>query len=76
MRTFTAFCQQADGKGTIWISDVEVDGNDVEEAAEAAVEAAIKACAEEWGYDEDDVHCLGLAAGSVDIVYWDDLNCD
>lgn len=72
MRTFTAFCQQANGMGTIWIDQVQIEGDDVAEAAAAAV----KACAEDWDYDEDDVHCLGLAAGSVDIVYWDDLNDD
>lgn len=72
MHTFTAFCQQSNGKGTIWISRVEVEGDDVAEAAEAA----IKACAEDWDCDEEDVHCLGLAVGDVDIVYWSDLNDD
>lgn len=72
MRAFTAFCQQTNGEGTIWIGQVEMEGDDLAEAAEAA----IKACAEDWDYDEDDVRCLGLAVGSVDIVYWDDLNDD
>lgn len=31
-----------------------------------------------WAYDfapdmEADIHCLGLAAGDVEILHWDDL---
>jgi hypothetical protein len=67
---FTAFCQQADGKGTIWIGTVEVEENSCTVAAAAAREE----CAAAWGYDPEEVHCLGLAVGDVDIVYWEDIN--
>lgn len=70
--TFTAFCQEKSGRGTIWISDVEVDENDVVLATEEAIEQ----CADDWGYDMDDIHCLGLIEGSVSPVYWDDLDDD
>ena len=66
MKTYTAFCQSADGTGTIWISALEA-------ACEvAAMTKARSQCADEWGYDIDDVHCLGLAAGDVDILHWCD----
>lgn len=65
--TFTAFCQEKSGRGTIWISDVEVDDNDVTLATAEAVEC----CAHEWGCDAESVHCLGLFEGSVSPVYWE-----
>lgn len=73
--TYTAFCQESDGTGTIWIADVE--GATVEEACAAAVDA----CRADWGkeeYDADDIHVLGLARGSADggvnIVFWEDID--
>lgn len=70
--TYTAFCQEKSGRGTIWISDVEVDDDDVV----LAIEEAIEQCAHDWGCDVDDVHCLGLIEGSVTPAHWDDLNDD
>ena len=67
MAKFTAFCQQSNGHGTIWISTVEA------ESVEAAIGQAVADCASDWGYDESDVHCLGLAAGDVDILCWEDI---
>jgi hypothetical protein len=67
MSIYTAFCQQASGGGTIWIEQVQAA--DVEEATTVAKQA----CAEAWEYDLDDVHVLGIAAGNVDILLWDDL---
>ena len=66
MTKFTAFCQDADAQGTIWINPVEA--SDIE----AAKAAAIAGCAVDWGYDEDDIHCLGIAAGDVEILHWED----
>ena len=76
MRTYTAFCQQSDGRGTIWIDTVEVedDPQDCDATIEAAKLAAREACANDWGWDFDDVHCLGLAVGNVEIAEWEDLN--
>lgn len=68
MTIYTAFCQKASGGGTIWIEQVEAA--DLTEAAVVAKEA----CAEVWEYDDpEDIHVLGLAAGNVDILMWDDL---
>lgn len=70
MKSFTAFCQSADGTGTIWIDGVEAEN------ADAAVDAAVAKCAAAWEVDADDVHCLGIAEGDVKILYWNDLNDD
>lgn len=67
LRTYTAFCQQTNGQGTTWISTVRAtDGAE-------AIDVARAQCAEEWGYAVEDVHVLGIAAGDVDILLWDDL---
>lgn len=74
MNTYTAFCQEDDGTGTIWIAPVKA------ESMEAAKEQAVKDCARDWGRDGDDwkdgngIHLLGLAAGDVKIIEWNDLN--
>lgn len=69
VQTFTAFCQEADGTGTIWIQQVKA------ETIADATAAARRDCAENWGFDVDQVHCLGLAQGDCRIVHWQDL-CD
>jgi len=66
LQTFTAFCQEAGELGTIWISQVEaVD-------ALKAEDVAVAECAADWGYSMDQVHCLGIAAGDVKILSWQD----
>ena len=67
MAKYTAFCQQTNGRGTIWIDSVEADTD------EEAIEAAQEACASDWDYSPADVHVLGLIKGDVSVVYWDDL---
>ena len=64
MTTFTAFCQEAYGSGTIWISTVEADD------VLTAISLAREACAEDWDYDPEDIHVLGIAAGDVEILHW------
>ena len=68
MSTFTGFCQETSGLGTIWIESFEAGNED------AAMVAAQKLCAEAWGCELGDVHVLGLAAGNVEILHWGDLN--
>lgn len=67
MATFTAFCQDVDGRGTIWIADVQAG------SVADAIAAAIIACASDWETNTDSVHCLGIAAGDVEILHWEDL---
>lgn len=67
MKTFTAFCQQASGGGTIWIQAVEA------EDLNAATTLAQETCAADWEYDLDDVHVLGMLEGNVNVLMWDDL---
>lgn len=66
-KTYTAFCQQTNGIGTIWIDSVQA--KDLEEAKIAAQAN----CAADWDYKPEDVHVLGIAAGSVTILDWEDL---
>lgn len=69
MNTYTVFCQDADGTGTIWISSIEAD--DVEHAKTVGRNQ----CAEEWGReDPHEVHVLGVAEGNVRIAFWEDIN--
>lgn len=69
-KTYTVFCQERTGKGTIWIDTVQAV--DPDEAASLGRTQ----CAKSWEfYDEDNVHVLGVATGDIEIVMWDDLNC-
>ncbi|MEI7911841.1 MAG: hypothetical protein WCK77_19595 [Verrucomicrobiota bacterium] len=72
---FTVFCQETCGGGTIHI--------DTHEAAdlESAILAGKQQCIDDWshGYKEgespwtmESVHCLGVAAGDVEILHWKD----
>lgn len=74
--TFTVFCQQADGLGTIHISSLEAAD------LEAAITAGKQQCIQDWSdgsspeqspWDMDTVHCLGVAAGDVEILHWQDI---
>lgn len=70
LKTYTVFCQERTGKGTIWIDTVQAV--DPDEAASLGRTQ----CAKSWEfYDEDNVHVLGVASGDIEIVMWDDLNC-
>lgn len=70
MPIFTAFCQGADGRGTIWIESF--DAANIEDAKKIAVEE----CADAWGSEVENIHLLGLAKGKVKIIHWEDLNDD
>lgn len=68
---FTVFLREADGTGTTHISYHPGDRNE-------AVRLAMIECRADWGWEEhgsdedDDLHVLGVAAGDVTIVEWDD----
>ncbi|MCD1651801.1 hypothetical protein K8090_12850 [Halomonas meridiana] len=83
-RTYTAFCQESNGTGTVWISSIEVDAQeDQDKELVAAEEQARYECARDWDRltdpdDEDSpldisgIVCMGLADGEVNIAMWDD----
>ncbi len=67
--TFTAFCQQSTGGGTIHISSFEAP-----DLATAMIYAKTQ-CLDDWGdaYNEENVHLLGVVAGDTNILHWEDL---
>ena len=70
--TYTIFCRQADGQGTTHIDTVESPD------LESAILAGREQCLRDWncGTTEtrslDDIRCLGVAAGNVSILHWED----
>ena len=66
-KEYTAWCCMKEGNGTIWISSSEATN------PEQAQANAIAECAEDWQCDPADIHCLGIAAGDVEILHWNDL---
>lgn len=65
-RTFTVFCREASGDGTIFISSAE--GICAEEAARKVLDE----CAEAWGMNSGAIDVIGIATGNVQIVDWQD----
>jgi hypothetical protein len=72
---FTVFCQETGGKGTIHIDCVEAAD------LEAAIIAGKQQCIDDWSdrtteteshWNMETVHCLGVAAGDVGILHWED----
>jgi hypothetical protein len=66
--TYTAFCQETGGNGTTWIASLQAD------SVEEAKTLAQAKCAEDWQWEQEDIHVLGIAEGDVTILEWDDLN--
>lgn len=66
--TYTAFCKEATGYGTTWIDAIEVDPD---LSIEEVIKAARRACAEAWGFDVELVHCLGIAEGEIQLLFWE-----
>jgi hypothetical protein len=73
---FTVFCQETGGNGTIHITAVEAAD------LESAIIAGKQQCIDDWSngpsddgqsrWNMDSVHCLGVAAGDVQILHWQD----
>jgi hypothetical protein len=75
MKTFTVFVRDlSEVGGTTWIDTVRAV------TVEDAKRKAVRACAEAWGYldDPETVHlveeltCIGVAKGNVQILDWQD----
>jgi hypothetical protein len=73
--TFTVFCQESGGGGTIHIASVEAAD------LEAAIIAGKQQCIDDWSagsttdesqWNQETVHCLGIAAGNIEILHWQD----
>jgi len=85
---YTVWCQESTGEGTIWISHVEAEaGTSLREIRRKAVkqcreEWGYDEIEETDDQDEGDsgdeqtgsVHCLGIARGKVDLLFWEDTN--
>ena len=68
MKKYTVFIREADNTGTTFISSAEA------ETREEAVAAVLAECRDCWEWDEEDeLHVLGVAAGDIEILEWDDL---
>ena len=67
MTQFTVFCQQTNGEGTVWINNVEASN------IAYAKERAIAKCSFDWNCDPTLIRVLGVAAGKVEILEWEDL---
>ena len=73
--SFTVFCQETGGNGTIHIDHIEAAD------LESAITAGKQRCIDDWSagltegespWNMETVHCLGVAAGDVDILHWQD----
>jgi len=75
LQTFTIFCQETGGGGTIHIAAVEAAD------LESAIIAGKQQCIGDWSADTcespspwtmETVHCLGVAEGETTILHWED----
>jgi len=66
MNTYTAFCENAAYGGNMWVSTIQADN------LEEAIETAKRECAENWDLTPAEIHVLGIAEGTVKLMYWDD----
>ncbi len=78
LASFTVFCQERTGEGTIHICCVKsLD-------AAAAIIAGKQQCMDDWNaspkcasgepfYTVQNIHCLGVAKGDVEILDWQDI---
>lgn len=63
---FTVFCRERSNLGTTWIQAVEAAS-----CIEAA-EAGLQDCSHNWGMDQSEIRVIGVAAGDIDILHWED----
>jgi len=73
INTYTAWCQEAGGTGTIWISSFDRPPG---ETLESLRLLAIEKCAVDWDWSDrkEDIHCLGIARGEIDLIFWEDID--
>lgn len=68
MKSYTVFIREDETPSTTFITAVEAPDREV------AANLALAECLEAWGegYTLADLHVLGIAAGDVEILEWDD----
>lgn len=66
MKTFTVFCMNSSRTGTTYI------GSDEGKTWQEAALKVRNTCAEDWSASPDEIDVIGVAAGEVDIIAWDD----
>ena len=64
---YTVFCQQHDGAGTTHIETV------MAKDAEEAKRIGRNNCAVDWGWNEEDIHVLGVVTGPAEVCIWADV---
>lgn len=70
----TAFCRETMNGGSTWI---EVIGPfDPGTSLEEIKQSAVNRCADAWSYPAEFITCIGLAAGDIDIILWDDTTLE
>lgn len=70
---YTAFCTGVSDQATTWIQAIHVPNEPRSNLEMRAAQQAKQECAEAWGCELKEVHCLGLAEGNIEIAYWDDV---
>jgi hypothetical protein len=69
MKTLTIFIQDESRTGTTYITSAH--GND-DASTEDLKESALNECADDWDQPADTLVVVGVAAGDVEILEWDD----
>ena len=64
-------------KFTVWVSESVAGGTHFVDTyhapdIEAAKQAALADCAVQWNMDVEDLAILGVVAGEVEILFWDE----
>lgn len=70
---FTAFCRKASANSTTWIQIIEVPSEPQGNLIMRAGQVAKQKCAKDWGQQIENIHCLGLVRGKIEVAYWGDL---
>lgn len=71
--TFTAFCRRKDGTGQTWIDTITGTRDDISDHDDVigwAITVATLKFARAWGCQYNQVECVGLIRGRVDIAMW------
>lgn len=74
--TFTVFCLRSNSS-TIWTAPLQA--TDADEAKAKGIQAFLADLNDgdepgDENYSEDDIQCLGVAAGDIQILHWEDIN--